>query len=199
MSVKQIANRREPLYVNELPPEIPDTSGFVTKDTKATASKLGLVKIGSGINVTSGGVISVDAAGGTNVVTSLPAASADNVGELYLNTTDRSVYMSTQGPLTLAGVTWVPVNPPDYSGGTGVKEFEVNCTDPNGSITKIKIDYTEQKFYVYTNAYWEQQTLLTLSFIDGTDIENADLIAFVQLNAVSLTPPVSEYRMEKLN
>lgn len=57
--MKSIVNRREKLRANDLPPEIPDTTSFVTKTDKASASKLGLVKIGDNVNVTSGGVISV--------------------------------------------------------------------------------------------------------------------------------------------
>lgn len=56
---KEVVNRREKLLASEIPPEIPDVSGFVKNTDKATASALGLVKIGDNIDVSSAGKISV--------------------------------------------------------------------------------------------------------------------------------------------
>lgn len=71
---KEILNRRQDIYSDGLPPEIVDSSDFVKKTDKATASKLGLVKIGDNVNVTSGGIISV------------PAASDETTGVIKLGT-----------------------------------------------------------------------------------------------------------------
>ena len=54
-----ILNRREKLRASVLPPEIPDGSTLVKKTDKASASKLGLVKIGDNISISSAGAISV--------------------------------------------------------------------------------------------------------------------------------------------
>lgn len=54
-----ILNRREKLRASALPPEIPDGSTLVKKTDKASASKLGLVKIGDNVNISSAGAISV--------------------------------------------------------------------------------------------------------------------------------------------
>lgn len=67
---KEVVNRREKLLASEIPPEIPDVSGFVKNTDKATASALGLVKIGDNINVSSAGKISV------------PVGSSDTFGVL---------------------------------------------------------------------------------------------------------------------
>lgn len=54
-----ILNRREKLRAAALPPEILDGDTLVKKTDKASASKLGLVKIGDNVNISSGGEISV--------------------------------------------------------------------------------------------------------------------------------------------
>lgn len=64
---KQILNRREKLIVSNIPPEIPDTTTLVTKTDYATASKAGVVKIGSNLSVSSGKI-------------SVPVASDDTAG-----------------------------------------------------------------------------------------------------------------------
>lgn len=46
---KQIKNRREDLYINEVPPEIPD--GIVTNTDYATASAAGVLKISTSYGV----------------------------------------------------------------------------------------------------------------------------------------------------
>lgn len=56
---KEVVNRRENLLASDIPPEIPDVSGFVKNTDKASASTLGLVKIGDNINISSAGKISV--------------------------------------------------------------------------------------------------------------------------------------------
>lgn len=56
---KQVVNRRENLLANAIPPEIADVSTLVRKTDKASASKLGLVKIGDNVNISSAGAISV--------------------------------------------------------------------------------------------------------------------------------------------
>lgn len=52
---RQIKNRREDLYINEVPPEIP--SNLVTATSFASASKGGVVKVSTsqGINVSASG------------------------------------------------------------------------------------------------------------------------------------------------
>lgn len=54
-----ILNRREKLRASALPPVIPDGDTLVKKTDKASVSKLGLVKIGDNVNISSGGAISV--------------------------------------------------------------------------------------------------------------------------------------------
>lgn len=56
---KEVVNRRENLLASDIPPEIPDVSTFVQKTDKASASKLGLVKIGDNVSISSAGAISV--------------------------------------------------------------------------------------------------------------------------------------------
>lgn len=63
----EILNRREQIIANKLPPEIPDVDTLVTKTDYATASKAGVVKIGSNISVSSGKI-------------SVPAASDETAG-----------------------------------------------------------------------------------------------------------------------
>lgn len=63
----EILNRREQIGAKKLPPEIPDVDTLVTKTDYATASKAGVVKIGSNINVSSGKI-------------SVPAASDETAG-----------------------------------------------------------------------------------------------------------------------
>lgn len=64
---KQILNRREKIFASDIPPEIPDTSTFVKKTDKATASAFGVVKVGDNINVSSGKI-------------SVPIGSAETAG-----------------------------------------------------------------------------------------------------------------------
>lgn len=112
--MKSIVNRRENLRVNALPPEIPDTTNFVTKTDKASASKLGLVKIGDNVNVTSGGVISV------------PDASSEAKGVIKLGT-GLSVNAETGAVDAEGGMTWTKI----YDGTTeqgGTMDF-VQGTD----------------------------------------------------------------------
>ena len=54
---KQILNRREKIYASDIPPEIPDVSGFIEEDDYATSSKGGTIKVDGtyAIELTSGG------------------------------------------------------------------------------------------------------------------------------------------------
>lgn len=54
---KQILNRREKIYTSDIPPEIPDVSGFIEDDDYATSSKGGTIKVDGtyAIELTSGG------------------------------------------------------------------------------------------------------------------------------------------------
>lgn len=54
-----ILNRRAKLRASAIPVEIPDGANLVKKTDKASASKLGLVKIGDNVNISSAGAISV--------------------------------------------------------------------------------------------------------------------------------------------
>lgn len=74
---KEILNRRQNIYSEDIPPKIVDTSGFLTATDYATASKGGVVKVGTtgGLQVSSGtlkGKTLTDA-------TAYEAAAADTV------------------------------------------------------------------------------------------------------------------------
>ena len=69
----EILNRREQIKAASLPPEIADASELVTKTDYATASKAGVVKVGTNINVASGKI-------------SVPAASDEVAGVVKVGT-----------------------------------------------------------------------------------------------------------------
>lgn len=65
--MSEILNRREQIKAASLPPEIPAATGYVKPTDKASASKLGLVKVGDGLQISSAGVLSVSGGGGGGV------------------------------------------------------------------------------------------------------------------------------------
>lgn len=69
----EILNRREQIKAAAIPPEIPDASDLVSKTDYATASKAGVVKVGTNINVASGKI-------------SVPAASDETAGVVKVGT-----------------------------------------------------------------------------------------------------------------
>lgn len=115
--MKSIVNRREKLRANDLPPEIPDTSTFVTKTDKASASKLGLVKIGDNVNISSGGAISV------------PVGSAETAGVYKVGT---GLSVDENGALSASATGGLTVDE-CWSGGS---------TDSYATFTTPLTDYT---------------------------------------------------------
>lgn len=87
----EILNRREQIIANKLPPEIPDPDTLVSKTDYATASKAGVVKIGSNINVSSGKI-------------SVPAASDETAGVVKIGANlsiDESGALNASGGITV--------------------------------------------------------------------------------------------------
>ena len=70
--MSEILNRREEIHAANLPPNIPASTDYVKPTDKATKTKLGLVKIGDGIEVSSAGVISVSGGGGGGLAVVMP-------------------------------------------------------------------------------------------------------------------------------
>ena len=90
-----ILNRRAKLRASAIPTEIPDASTLVKKTDKASASKLGLVKIGDNVNISSAGAISVsDASSETKGLVKLGSG-------LSVNTETGAVDVTATG-----GMTW---------------------------------------------------------------------------------------------
>lgn len=110
----EILNRREQIIANKLPPEIPDVDTLVTKTDYATASKAGVVKIGSNINVSSGKI-------------SIPAASDETPGVVKVGenlSVDENGFLNASGggfTLTKIGELASPV--------TGASA-DITCTRP---------------------------------------------------------------------
>lgn len=91
-----ILNRRAKLRASAIPVEIPDASTLVKKTDKATASKLGLVKIGDNVNISSGGAISVS------------DASSETKGLIKLGD-GLSVNAETGAVDAVGGMTWTKI------------------------------------------------------------------------------------------
>lgn len=91
-----ILNRRAKLRASAIPVEIPDASTVVKKTDKASATKLGLVKIGDNVNISSGGAISVS------------DASSETKGLIKLGT-GLSVNAETGAVDAVGGMTWTKI------------------------------------------------------------------------------------------
>lgn len=92
-----ILNRREKLRASALPPEIPDGATLVKKTDKASATKLGLVKIGDNVDISSSGAISV------------PVGSSETAGVFKVGnglTVEEGVLSATAGAGFTAEEIW---------------------------------------------------------------------------------------------
>lgn len=113
----EILNRREQIVANKLPPEIPDPDTLVSKTDYATASKAGVVKIGSNINVSSGKI-------------SVPAASDETAGVVKVGA---NLSIDESGALNAS------------SGGITVEEIwsgNITTTATDYELVKPYSDYT---------------------------------------------------------
>ena len=155
-----ILNRRAKLRASAIPVEIPDASTIVKKTDKASASKLGLVKIGDNVNISSAGAISVsDASSETKGVVKLGTGLSVNAETGAVYVPDAS--SETKGLLKLG--TGLSVNPV-----TGA----VDVAGGGMTWTKIYDDTTTQggtmDFVQGTNAFDHKFMIIeTLSGADG--------------------------------
>lgn len=118
----EILNRREQIVANKLPPEIPDPDTLVSKTDYATASKAGVVKIGSNISVSSGKI-------------SVPAASDETAGVVKVG---NGLEVDENGFLNASA-----------AGAICEKIFDGNVVQGSTTPSVLSAAYTGYKFLVF--------------------------------------------------
>lgn len=118
----EIINRREEIHAASLPPEIADASTLVTKTDYATASKAGVVKVGTNINVASGKI-------------SVPAASDETAGVVKIGT---GLAVDEDGFLNASA-----------TGSVCDKLFDGNVVQGGSTASELSAAYTGYTFLVF--------------------------------------------------
>lgn len=109
---------------------------------------------------------------------------------------DNELYRKNASITTLAGTTWLIDNSPSVYGHYD-ENYSINFTSNNSSYSSLKLywepgsggggDSSEQiiydgSTYAYDNG-WEAEAYRTIAITGGTDVTNAELIAWLQDNA----------------
>ena len=145
-----IINRREEIHAASLPPEIADASTLVKKTDYATASKAGVVKVGTNIDVSSGKI-------------SVPAASDETAGVVKIGT---GLAVDEDGALNVTATGGVTVD--ELWNGTVTS----TSSDISAAMTAPYSDYKLLQFVISGANATAGQMLPVSAMVEGSAVAN---------------------------